>query len=250
MSSRAVAATATLLVGFLVGAQVDRPKDFGPLYALYQQLEQDYVEAAEIHELGPLEKQAGVALHAVETARKLGHSAITTEFERLARGMSKHVEALELRDTFRRVEALLNKAGSFPRLPATRPDLQKADSLFHSLCVTCHGTTGAANGPIAAVLVPPPESFLTSDTANPMSPWRAYVAITWGVHGTAMPPFEPLSDADRWSLAFYVQALRQPACVGKGVTLSLPERATSTDLQLSGRFGEAALPCLRRSLPP
>lgn len=248
MAGQAAVWAGTVGLGLLLAA--DPPKDFGPLYALYQQLEQDYVEASEIHESAALEKQAGVALHAIEVARKTGDKGITTQVERLAHGISKHAEALELRDNFRRLEGLLNKAGRFPQWPAQRPDLQRAQALFALQCAPCHGKNGAGDGPIAAALVPPPENFLVSDTANPMSPWRAYVAITWGVYGTSMPAFAPLSEADRWSLAFYVQALRQPACAGKNVPLSLRERATSTDLQLSGRFGEAALPCLRRDLPP
>jgi high-affinity iron transporter len=223
-------------------------KDFGPLYALAQQLEQDYVEAAETHEVPLLDKQAEIARYAVEVAKGLGDSAITTEVEDLAQGMGRHVEALELRDTFRRLESLLNKVGGYPRTPARLPDLQRAAKLFSANCAVCHGPNGGGDGPAAAPLVPKPESFLSSDVANPMSPWRAYVAVTWGVRGTAMVGFSALSDAERWSLAFYVLTLRWPACTGKAVALSLRERATSTDLQLSGRFTEAALPCLRRKL--
>ncbi|MBK7865286.1 MAG: cytochrome c [Archangiaceae bacterium] len=225
------------------------PKDFGPLYALAQQLEQDYVEAVEAHEAPLMDQQAAVARHAVDVAKALKEPAITAELERLAQGMARHVEALELRETFRKLERLLNAAGGFPRAPATTPDLQRAATLFSTTCAVCHGATGGGDGPTAAQLSPRPESFLSDDVVNPMSPWRAFVAITWGVHGTAMVGFNALSEAERWSLAFYVLTLRQPACTGKSVKASLRERATSTDLQLSGRFGEAALACLRRKLP-
>ena len=112
------------------------------------------------------------------------------------------MEALALRDSFRALERRLNVLGPFPKWPVAPPDLARAKTLFATDCAGCHGTTGVGDGWAAATLRPPPENFLLSDTANPMSPWRAFVSIRWGVHDSSLPAFETLADGNAWSLAF------------------------------------------------
>jgi len=66
------------------------------------------------------------------------------------------------------------------------------------------------------------------------------------VRGTAMPEFPTLSREDRWAVAFYTMAVRQPACGEPDARVALAERALADDNQLVARFGEPALACLRR----
>ena len=232
------------------GGQAAAPDGFGPLYALYQQLEQDYVEADEVSNVAELDRQAAIAQHAVTVARGLGNRDLIAAFEHLASRMLKHEEALKLRDSFRALERKLDGVGRFPRWPSAPPDLARAKALFSTDCALCHGRNGDGGGPAAGTFKPPPENFLLSDTANPMSPWRAFVSIRWGVHDSPMPAFETLTDGDAWSLAFYVLTLRQPSCDGSALRVSLRELATRTDLALMGQYREAAMPCLRRSVGP
>jgi hypothetical protein len=88
----------------------------------------------------------------------------------------------------------------------------------------------------------PPD--LHDQSAMGLSPFRVYNTVSFGVRSTAMPSSR-LSDQDR-AVAFYTMAVRQPACSPRGARVTLAERALADDNQLVARFGEPALPCLRR----
>jgi len=92
----------------------------------------------------------------------------------------------------------------------------------------------------------PPPDLHDPSAMNGLSPLRVYHTVSFGVRGTAMPEFPTLSDEDRWAVAFYTMAIRQPACTRRGPRLSLSERARANDNHLVARFGEPSLPCLRR----
>ncbi len=205
--------------------------DFGPAYALLQQLEEDYVEAAESGVPERFDAQLPVAQRLRDAAPGF------PEAVELEKGILAHAAAISLRPSFLSLRAKLEKLARFPLAPASAPSLAQGKALYAAACAACHGADGSKLKQ---------ESFQSSDTMNPMSPWRGYVAITWGVWGTAMPAFETLNGEERWAIAFYVQALRQPSCTAIAPKVSLAERATSTDAELYNRYSEAALPCLRR----
>jgi high-affinity iron transporter len=93
--------------------------------------------------------------------------------------------------------------------PVSAPSRETAERLYRAQgCVTCHAEDGSANTPAAAALDPKPANFLDAERVATVSAHRAFHAITFGVAGTAMTAYAALSDADRWSLAFYVLALR------------------------------------------
>jgi high-affinity iron transporter len=93
--------------------------------------------------------------------------------------------------------------------PKSAPSRDTAERLFRSQgCNNCHGDDCAAHTPAAAALDPHPANFLDAERMATVSPHRAFHAISFGVPGTAMLAFAALSDAERWSLAFYVLSLR------------------------------------------
>lgn len=93
--------------------------------------------------------------------------------------------------------------------PSAAPSRALGETLYRSQgCNTCHGDDGSAQTPTAAALHPHPANFLNPKRVAAMSPHRAYHAITFGASGTAMTSYAKLSDAERWSLAFYVLSLR------------------------------------------
>ena len=104
--------------------------------------------------------------------------------------------------------AELLKAFPFPLSPSHAPDLSHGASLFASQCSACHGSTGHADGPLAAALNPHPTNLADRSRARERSLAALYQVISQGVSGTAMPSFEAtLSDDDRWALAFYAGTL-------------------------------------------
>jgi len=90
-----------------------------------------------------------------------------------------------------------------PRRP---PVLAQTPALYDAHCAQCHGPDGRGDGPEAAHLDPPPIDFHDRERAFQRSLYGLYSAITRGVDGTAMRPFEALRDDQRWALAFYVGA--------------------------------------------
>jgi high-affinity iron transporter len=108
--------------------------------------------------------------------------------------------------------------------PSAVPSRELAQSLYRSQgCTTCHAEDGSAQTPTAAGLDPKPANFLDPERTATISPHRAYHAISHGVPGTAMTAYPKLSERERWSLAFYVLALRH-----QGRDLAAGERALET----------------------
>ncbi len=90
-----------------------------------------------------------------------------------------------------------------PRRP---PAMRRAAALYQAHCAACHGPEGRGDGPAGRTLDPPPIDFHDRERAFQRSLYGLYSAITRGVDGTAMRPFDDLSDEQRWALAFYVGA--------------------------------------------
>jgi mono/diheme cytochrome c family protein len=77
-------------------------------------------------------------------------------------------------------------------------------SLFAANCASCHGDSGAGNGPAAGALTPSPTNFhLKKPTEE-----RAWEVLEDGVPGTAMPPWQSqLSLVQRHALVEFVRSL-------------------------------------------
>jgi cytochrome c oxidase cbb3-type subunit I/II len=94
--------------------------------------------------------------------------------------------------------------------PAAAPATQEAanvevgKALFAAACASCHGATGAGNGPVAGTLTPAPTNFhLKKPTEE-----RAWDVLENGVPGTAMPPWKSqLGEGERHALVAYVRSL-------------------------------------------
>jgi len=98
-------------------------------------------------------------------------------------------------------------------VPHGAPSTQEAASLglgkalFAATCASCHGESGAGNGPAAGALAPPPTNFhLKKPTQE-----RAWDVLENGVPGTAMPPWRNELSADqRHALVEFVRSLYAP----------------------------------------
>ena len=99
--------------------------------------------------------------------------------------------------------ARLLAAYPVPLAPAAAPDVSRGARLYAESCASCHGAKGEGPPPALANLDPPPIAFADRTRARDRSLFGLYQVITQGLEGTAMQSFAPLSDEDRWALAFY-----------------------------------------------
>jgi mono/diheme cytochrome c family protein len=103
-------------------------------------------------------------------------------------------------------------------LPRTHEMVERGATVYAQNCASCHGTTGAGDGPIGPTLSPPPAN-LAFLSQMPMVQWDSFmywtVAEGGAQFGSAMPAFKgTLSNYDIWAVIAYVQA-RLPQSVAK-----------------------------------
>ncbi len=91
----------------------------------------------------------------------------------------------------------------------TADSVERGSALFAANCVSCHGGTGAGDGPLAYSLPAPPANFTIHVPFHPDG--VLYAWITDGIRGTGMPGWSPqLSDQERWDLVNYLRANFDP----------------------------------------
>ncbi|HEY9541018.1 MAG TPA: FTR1 family protein, partial [Luteimonas sp.] len=78
-------------------------------------------------------------------------------------------------------------------------------------CASCHGATGAGDGPVSAGMDPPPIDFTDPGRARQRSVFALAQVIEQGLEGTTMISYAHLPEDQRWALAFYVGQLAFPA---------------------------------------
>ena len=87
----------------------------------------------------------------------------------------------------------------------TQESVERGSALFAANCASCHGETGAGDGPLADSLPAPPANFTVHVPFH--SDGVLYAWITDGIRGTGMPAWSPqLSDQERWDLVNFLRA--------------------------------------------
>lgn len=92
--------------------------------------------------------------------------------------------------------------------PAFWPSISEGKRIFAANCQSCHGPTGAGNGPLSAAFTPRPTNFQNDTLMRSVSPLQVFNTVRLGIQGTGMRPFDELSDKEVWKIAFYVKSLR------------------------------------------
>ena len=152
-----------------------------------------------------------------------------------------------------------------PLAPSTPPDPAQAATLYQQQCASCHGATGAGDGPAGAGLDPAPIAFTDRERARERSVFALYQVIEQGLEGTGMASYAHLPSDDRWALAFHIGQFAYPdELAARGEQLwtdggaarqAIPDLAALTQMtpaSLAERVGEddaAALTAYLRAQP-
>lgn len=155
--------------------------------------------------------------------RDASHAALVADLDRLVAAVAGKAEPRVVADAARTIRQQLIDDFGLVLVPPGPPSRERAQKTYATLCASCHGADGRADTAQARTLSPPPLSFFDHERMDRVSPSLAYHALNFGVVGTAMPAFDSLPPMDRWSLAFYVTALRH-----EGADLAAGQRALAS----------------------
>lgn len=126
------------------------------------------------------------------------------EIKKIAYELCKAIENKEdktvVQEISKKISEFAVKKGAVQ--PTSVPSFKKGESLYKKLCSSCHGEKGEGYK-ISFENSPPPSPL----TAQHISPAKVFAITKFGIEGTNMPKFE-LTDKERWSLSFYVSAMR------------------------------------------
>ena len=96
-------------------------------------------------------------------------------------------------------------------LESNRDNRKAGRKLYEDLsdpsCVVCHGKKGDGLGPLSGQFDPPPRNFACAETVDGVPDGQLHWIIKNGSPGTAMPPFDYLSDEEIWQLVIYLRSL-------------------------------------------
>ena len=94
----------------------------------------------------------------------------------------------------------------------TQESVERGGGLFATHCASCHGETGAGDGPLADTLPAPPANFTVHVPFHPDG--VLYAWISDGIRGTGMPAWAgQLSEQERWDLVNYLRRNFDPAAL-------------------------------------
>jgi len=157
-------------------------------------------------------------------ARLNGYEAPTTRaiLDSITEAVALRKSPSAVRDLHRLFAASLGTAGALD-LPKAPLDTAEGHRLYLSACSSCHGVTGAGNGPAAHTLSTAPPGIGVKHLTPELTPTLAYNVISVGVRGTAMPAMaSSLTPQQRWNIINYLYSLR-----GEVMTLPASRDATA-----------------------
>jgi len=102
---------------------------------------------------------------------------------------------------------------------AAKPDAARGATLYAANCASCHGPTGAGDGPAAVALEPKPARHSDGAYMNALSNEHLFRVIKEGGAAVGKSPLMApwggmLSDEQIWDLVAYVRSLAQPPYAG------------------------------------
>lgn len=91
--------------------------------------------------------------------------------------------------------------------PLVPPSVVDGKLIYEEKCEPCHGTRGLGDGPSASELPNPVTAIGSEEVARKASPSGWYRIVTEGNLERFMPPFDSLSDRERWDVVAYAFSL-------------------------------------------
>lgn len=95
--------------------------------------------------------------------------------------------------------------------PSVPPDPVAGQAIYVEKCQPCHGEQGLGNGPDANDLPNPVAPIGTAELARASYPGDWYEVVTEGRIDRYMPPFQSLTERQRWDAVAYAYTLSAPA---------------------------------------
>lgn len=104
--------------------------------------------------------------------------------------------------------------------PSVAPDPVKGQAIYTEKCQPCHGDQGLGNGPDANGLPNPVSPIGTAELARDAKPSDWYKVVAEGRIDRYMPPFQSLTERQRWDAIAYAFSLStSPEIVTQGQKL-------------------------------
>jgi high-affinity iron transporter len=105
--------------------------------------------------------------------------------------------------------------------PRTAPSPTRGQAVYRAYCATCHGESGAGDGPGASELANRPADFTDPDFMRGETPSDFFRVVSLGRRQSAMPAWEDsLSIRDRWDVIGYIWTLgTSPDALAEGQRL-------------------------------
>ncbi|TAK38456.1 MAG: c-type cytochrome [Lysobacteraceae bacterium] len=209
--SRSIVVAVLLCVAWVAQAAAPQVQT---LWQLLDYIAVDYSAAVEdgrvANEMEFQEMQEFSATVREQLAELPGHPAragLVAQARSLEAAIAAKSPAAEVDRQARALADALLQAYPVPRGPEQAPSLASAAALYQQHCASCHGATGAGDGPAAVGMEPPPIAFTDAARARQRSVFALHQVITQGLEGTAMASYAHLPDDQRWALAFYIGQL-------------------------------------------
>jgi high-affinity iron transporter len=139
-----------------------------------------------------------------------GYDAARTRaiLDTLTRAVAEKMPPANVRALHQRFAASLGTAGAMD-LPNGPLDTAEGHRLYAKNCASCHGMTGAGDGPLAHSMSTAPPGIGVPRLTPELTPTLAYNVISVGVRGTAMAGFaSTLTPQQRWNIINYIYSLR------------------------------------------
>jgi len=165
----------------------------------------EVVNASEYEEMLEFSSQVGLMIN--ELADSDNKADLQNESRKLQGAVREKRDVAEIRLLTNRLKEFLMDAYAVLVIPSRAPDIIQGRKLYQQQCAACHGATGLGDGLASEGLDPPATNFMDRDRYEQRTLAGLFNTISLGVEGTAMASFTHLSDADLWSLTFYVGAL-------------------------------------------